>query len=60
MIKILSEHGMEKGYDHTQEQDQHPKKIVRRILAFNSKLSLAIIVGSMLLFDLAFILLIMR
>jgi len=60
MIKILAEHGMEKGYDQTQKQDQHPKKIVRRILAFNSKLSLAIIIGLMLLFDLAFIMSIMR
>jgi hypothetical protein len=60
MIKIVAAHEMGKEHDNTQQQDQHPKKIVRRILAFNSKLSLAIIIGSMLLFDLAFILLIMR
>jgi hypothetical protein len=58
MIKILAAYELEKEHIHTQQQD--PKKIARRMLAFISKLSLPMVIGSMLLFDLAFILLIMR
>jgi hypothetical protein len=60
MIKILAAYKLEKEHIHTQQQDPHPKKIARRMLAFISKLSLPMVIGSMLLFDLAFILLIMR
>jgi hypothetical protein len=62
MIKLLSVDEIRKQDDHMQQQQgkQQPEKTSQRILGFRSKLSLAVIFGSMMSLDLAFILLIMR
>jgi hypothetical protein len=61
MIKLLSIDEIREQVDHKQRQQQHkqPEKTIRGVLGFKSKLSLSVIIGSMMSLDLAFILLIM-
>ena len=60
MIKLLSGDEIRKQDDHRQQQGRQPEKMSQQILGFKSKskLSLGVIIGSMLSLDLAFILLI--
>ena len=60
MIKVLTTHEIGKQHDNKQQHDQRLEKIARRVSAFKSNLSLAVIIGSMISLDLAFILLLMR
>jgi hypothetical protein len=59
MIKLLSIDEIRKQDHKQQQQSKQPEKTFRGILGFKSKLSLGVIIGSMVSLDLAFILLIM-
>jgi hypothetical protein len=61
MIKLLSIDEIREQVDHNQQQRQRkqPEKTFRGVLGFKSKLSLGVIIGSMMSLDLAFILWIM-
>jgi hypothetical protein len=61
MKKLLSIDEIREQVDHKQQQQQRkqPEKTFRGVLGFKSKLSLGVIIGSMVSLDLAFILLIM-
>ena len=62
MIKLLSIDEIREQVDHKQQQQQQckqPEKTFRGVLGFKSKLSLGVIIGSMVSLDSAFILLIM-
>jgi hypothetical protein len=60
MIKLLSIDLIREQVDHKQQQQRkQPEKTFRGVLGFNSKLSLGVIIGSMVSLDLAFILSIM-
>ena len=59
MIKLLSIDEIGKQDDRKRQQEEQPKKTPQGILGLKSKLSLGVIIGSMLSLDLAFILLIL-
>ncbi|MGH9976444.1 MAG: hypothetical protein ACRD8Z_11485 [Nitrososphaeraceae archaeon] len=59
MIKLLSIDKIMKEDDHKQQQRKQPEKTFRGVLGFKSKLSLGVIIGSMMSLDLAYILWIM-
>jgi hypothetical protein len=59
MIKLLSIDEIGKQDDRKRQQGKQPKKTPQGILGLKSKLSLGVIIGSMLSLDLAFILLIL-
>jgi hypothetical protein len=61
MIKLLSIDEIREQVDHKQQQQQckQPEKTFRGVLGFKSKLSLGVIIVSMMSLDLAFILWIM-
>ncbi len=59
MIKLLSIHKIMKQDDHKQQQRKQPEKTFRGVLDFKSKLSLGVIIGSMMSLNLAFIMRIM-
>ena len=57
MIKLLSIDEIREQVDHNQQrQRKQPEKTYRGVLGFKSKLSLGVIIGSMMSLDLAFIL----
>ena len=60
MIKLLSIDEIREQVDHEkQQQRKQPEKTFRGVLGFKSKLSLGVIIGSMMSLDVAFILWIM-
>jgi hypothetical protein len=59
MIKLLSINEIREQDDYKQQQRRQPEKTFRGVLGFKSKLSLGVIIGSMMSLDLAFILWIM-
>jgi hypothetical protein len=63
MKKLLSIDEIREQVDHKQQQQQQqrkqPEKTFRGVLGFQPKLSLGVIIGSMMSLDLAFILWIM-
>ena len=60
MIKLLSIDEIGEQVDHKQQQRRkQPEKTFRGVLDFKSKLSLGVIIGSMMSLDLAFIMWIM-
>jgi hypothetical protein len=59
MIKLSSIDEVRRQDEYKQQQRKQPEKTFRGVLGFNSKLSLGVIIGSMMSLDLAFILWIM-